>query len=239
MLYSNNFKKINNSGGYSSNNQDEVKRMQQAREEAQKQQQKTHLQIQIDNRRKEIDRLDLDLKLKQNKLREVKTKIDDHKRGLFVLETKVKQEEGSLGYLGDQTKTKKAQETLIESQLISLQTKKDALNADILKIKKEILEREAILATKVNEGNKIDQEIKSLEIQDKQADSTVDQSDRLAGLKKKEIEKEKQEIMFKKRVVEQLERDMTIFDQEVSHLERDKQDKEREKKNLEIERDRI
>lgn len=204
----------------------------------QKDQNRRKLQLQIDNYKREMDRLTMGLRAKQLKQADLKRDLEIKRRALFVLETQIKQKEGGLGYLNS-GQVSPSQENEIKTKLSALEAKRISLGAEIAKIKKEISEREILLSNKTGEMNKVEQEIKNSNTQSEQISSVASKVNREVSLKKKDIEKSTQERLFKKGLEEEKERELELLNQEVSRLERELRDKEREKKNLEMERDRI
>lgn len=231
MLYGNNAKKgapstRDGKDDFSKNKLvDEAKRIRESREAAQKQQEKSRLQLEIQNKKRELDRGKIDLQAKENKLAEIARKLADAKRAEFSLKGKIKQTEGGTGYLDDEARAHDAQASSHEAELIKVKTKRDTVLAQIAKLKIE--------------SEKLDQEYRDLETAVKQVTSKKTQVSRNIQGEKKKIKADEQELMFKSRVATELERDQQIITQEISRLKRDQETKEREVKDLERKRDAI
>ncbi|MFA7252369.1 MAG: hypothetical protein WC027_00750 [Candidatus Paceibacterota bacterium] len=226
--------------------QDEAKKITEMRLAAQRQQERSRFQLQIDNRKRELDRLNLEVKNKEARLNELKLKLDQAKRQQFVLKGQLKQEEGGVDYLKDQVQAEESRVTTssaelnqakinlatAEREIPALETQAHILQAELAEVQAKI-EHQKVLVTK------LDQDYRSLEANSKHTVNTKTRTVQATQNKKKELQKETQEITFRGRQIEELERDEKVISQEISRLARDRDSKQKELRDLEIKRDQI
>lgn len=153
---------------------------------AQKQQERSRLQLQIDNRKRELDRLKLDLRNREVRQGEAKKKLDEANRLLFALNNQIKKQEGGIGYLHDESESHGDQISAHEVELKNLKTKKDNLLIEINKLK--------------GDYDKLEQAYKSLEAGSKQVFGAKLNTDKSVKIKQVEIEKTRQEALIKKKI---------------------------------------
>jgi len=225
---------------------EEAKKITEMRLAAQRQQEKSRFQTQIDSRKRELDRLSLDVKNKEARLNELKLKLDQAKRLQFVLKGQLKQKEGGVDYLKDQAQTEEgrvmtssAELNQAKINLASAEREIPTLEAQAHILQTELAEVQAKIEHQKVLVSKLDQDYRSLEANSKHTVNTKTRTVQATQSKKKELEKEAQEITFKNRQIEEWERDEKVMSQEITRLARDRDSKQRELKDLEIKRDQI
>jgi len=116
---------------------EDAKRENAKREEIQKQQEKSKLQMQISNLERELVRLNTDLNVKNNFLSDLQKKKIDAEKNVSLLEGQIKKQEGTLGYLGQEAF---GQDISVKASEADLQKTKDELAAAEREVKSFELE---------------------------------------------------------------------------------------------------
>lgn len=115
---------------------EEAKRDQEKIKADQREVERRKIQLQIDNLQRELIRLTADLQLKQNHFTESKRKTDSARREFFLLEGKIKKEEGEISYLGHDSATQDRRVNNTEAELEKAQAQ-----IDLAEREKAVLEK--------------------------------------------------------------------------------------------------
>jgi predicted nucleic acid-binding Zn-ribbon protein len=203
MLYGNNTK--NKTGDLDPFNKkrlaEEAKKDKEKQLELQRQQERNKLQLQIDNLKREIDRLVLEVSTREKILSETKLKLGQAERDVFLTAGEIKKEEGGIGYLDDSINAGENRLTNIEAEL-------EKATSDT-----EISEREStVLKTKYNS---VKMSLVDLETKIKNFEDEISRMRAEADILKREIAKQEAEIKVKNDEIEKKKQKIRSIDAEL------------------------
>jgi chromosome segregation ATPase len=225
---------------------DEAKREQDLIKRAQNQREKSRLQLEIENDKRDLARLTRDLTAKQAKLIDLKSKAERAEKELFSSQGKIKQKAGGIGYLRDEMAVHENKEMSHQADLAGLEQQISRLEDELAKLttqadalRKEQMQIEADIARKTGEMKNLEQAHRSLEQDSKQVANSKSQVAKSVSAEEREIKKTEQEIFLQKRTAEGLAGDARDLELDITRLNKEKVDKERAIRDLEVKRDAL
>lgn len=173
--------------------------------EAQREQQKRQIQVQIDNRKRELVQLQSALRLKEVRLSGSKRDQEVLKRDFSLLEQKIKQTEGGLSYLKDKVLGESGRTVASAAKLEDLRTKFRAVENDVNTLALKYSERKVQADDMARRLELLRSELKKLEGEFQMAT--------------KEISKIESDLTKKKSDKQKAERDLTSAESESEQIE--------------------
>ena len=239
---------------------EEAKREKEAIQKAQKEVERGIIQQQIDNKEREVGKIEQELRRAGALLTEKEKEIEQAKKEVFRLQGEIKESEGGISYLADEVDVHNSREKATTAKLQEIGVKKNEINRGILdfeqKIKrlndeltsllqqadllrKEISAEEQNLSKQRSQIGKLEQEYKTAEMTKSQTSGNKFKVNKGVSAKQGEIKRKSQEQTFKQRVVEQATQGAEKINQEITKLKKELDALKQEIKSLEVRRDNI
>ncbi len=200
---------------------EEAKRDQERIKEAQRQREKSDLQLKINNLERELSRQVIDLRTKENLFSDSKRKLEDLNRGVFLIEGNIKKQEGGIGYLNNQLSSQEYKTAASESELEKIKTSLSSAQREKNTLEAEYNRDTALVSELETKISRLKAELDKIIMEDDTA--------------KKELAKVEAEIRNKKSETEKLNQALRSVEMgsgqlvgEKARLSRDVQANERE-----------
>lgn len=135
---------------------EEAKREHEKNAEVKRDQDRRKIQLEIDNLERELDRFDMEIASKDRLFSDAKRKAEALKNEIFLLEGKIKKQEGGISYLNSEASSHKGKVVMTETELERSKTELGLVNKRISNLEAEYSSNKANLRdleVKINQLN--------------------------------------------------------------------------------------